>query len=65
MSISQRSGRRVVTVRDDGVGFVGDSPGEGQGLENMRLRAEAIDGRLSLRSAPGSGTRIEVVLRPT
>ncbi|CAN5138348.1 hypothetical protein BH09ACT13_BH09ACT13_12560 [soil metagenome] len=65
VSIGQRNGRRVVAVRDDGVGFDEKSSGEGQGLENMKLRAEAIDGRLSLRSAPGRGTRIEVVLRPT
>jgi signal transduction histidine kinase len=65
VAISQRSGRRVVTVTDDGVGFERDATASGQGLENMRLRAEAIEGRLSLRSAPGRGTAIEVVLRPT
>jgi signal transduction histidine kinase len=64
VSIAQRNGRRVVAVRDDGVGFDEQSTGEGQGLENMRLRAEAIEGRLSLRSAPGGGTKVEVVLRP-
>jgi signal transduction histidine kinase len=31
----------------------------------MKLRAEAIEGRLNLRSTPGRGTAIEVVLRPT
>ena len=40
------------------------APEGGQGLENMKLRAEAIDGEMSLRSAPGRGTAIEVVLRP-
>ncbi len=65
VSISQRGGRRVVSVRDDGVGFEHEGAGAGQGLENMRLRAEAIEGRMSLRSAPGRGTAIEVVLRPT
>jgi signal transduction histidine kinase len=65
VSISQRNGRRVVAVRDNGVGFDRDSAGPGQGLENMKLRAEAIEGRLSLRSSPGHGTAIEVVLRPT
>jgi signal transduction histidine kinase len=64
ISIAHRNGRRIVCVRDDGVGFDGDASDDGQGLENMRLRAEAIDGRLSLRSAPGRGTRIEVLLRP-
>jgi signal transduction histidine kinase len=64
VSIANRNGRRVVAVRDDGVGFEGDTEPEGQGLQNMKQRAEAIDGKLSLRSAPGSGTKIEVVLRP-
>jgi signal transduction histidine kinase len=64
VSIAQRNGRRVVAVRDDGSGFDHEASTSGQGLENMKLRAEAIDGRLSLRSTPGRGTAIEVVLRP-
>ncbi len=63
VSIMQRNGRRVVTVSDDGVGIDVDDPGAGQGLKNMRLRASSIDGALSLRSTPGRGTEIEVVLR--
>jgi signal transduction histidine kinase len=31
----------------------------------MRLRAASIDGGLTLRSSPGRGTAIEVVLRPS
>jgi signal transduction histidine kinase len=65
VAISQRAGRRVVSVRDDGMGFDEATATNGQGLANMRLRAEAIEGRLSLSSAPGRGTAIEVVLRPT
>jgi signal transduction histidine kinase len=64
VAISHRAGRRVVSVRDDGVGFEEKTAEPGQGLQNMRLRAEAIDGQLSLTSAPGRGTAIEVVLRP-
>jgi signal transduction histidine kinase len=63
VSLSQHTGRRVVTVTDDGVGFDEKQVLPGQGVENMRLRAEAIDGELTLRSRPGSGTAIEVVLR--
>ena len=62
--IGQRLGRRIVSVRDDGVGF--DGGGEstaGQGLRNMRLRAKSIDGGFELRSRPGRGTALEVVLR--
>jgi len=65
VSIVQRGGRRVVSVSDDGVGFDEETTTAGQGLDNIRLRAEAIEGELSLRSAPGRGTAIEVVLRPS
>jgi signal transduction histidine kinase len=65
VAIGQQSGRRVVTVTDDGIGFEHEEVASGQGLENMKLRAEAIEGRLNLRTAPGRGTAIEVVLRPT
>jgi signal transduction histidine kinase len=65
VEITQRNGRRVVLVRDDGVGFDEETAEPGQGLENMKLRADAIQGQLSLSSTPGRGTAIEVVLRPT
>jgi signal transduction histidine kinase len=50
-------------ITDDGDGFEGDEPEAGQGLKNMRARAKSIDGGFSLRSAPGRGTALEVVLR--
>jgi signal transduction histidine kinase len=50
VAITNRAGRRVVSVRDDGVGFDEETVTSGQGLANMRQRAEAIEGRLSLRS---------------
>lgn len=61
--IGQRLGRRIVTVRDDGVGFDGEEAAAGQGLKNMRLRAGTIDGGFALSSRPGRGTSLEVVLR--
>ncbi|HWQ23166.1 MAG TPA: sensor histidine kinase [Gaiellaceae bacterium] len=64
VAITQRNGRRLVTVRDDGIGFDQGGVASGLGLESMRRRAEAIQGRLNLRSTPGEGTAIEVVLRP-
>jgi signal transduction histidine kinase len=61
--IGQRLGRRIVSVSDDGVGFDGAEAPAGQGLKNMRQRAQTIDGGLVLRSRPGRGTSLEVVLR--
>jgi signal transduction histidine kinase len=62
--IGQRAfGERFVTIHDDGAGFDGAETPAGQGLKNMRLRAESIEGGFSLRSIPGRGTALEVVLR--
>ena len=61
--IGQRLGRRIVSVSDDGVGFDGAEAAAGQGMKNMRLRAKTIDGGFVLRSGPGRGTALEVVLR--
>ena len=63
VTIREHGSRRVVTVQDDGVGFDGASAAEGQGLRNIRQRAESMHGDLTLRTAPGEGTSIEVVLR--
>jgi len=56
-------GERYVEIKDDGDGFDGDEDAAGQGLKNMRARAESIEGGFSLRSTPGRGTALEVVLR--
>jgi signal transduction histidine kinase len=63
VEITIRGGRRVVTVRDDGIGFDDETASTGQGLKSMQRRAAAIDGGFSLRSTPGDGTAIEIVLR--
>jgi signal transduction histidine kinase len=61
--IADQNGRRVVLVRDDGAGFDGEEQPAGQGLKNLRTRANAIGGALALRSEPGRGTAVEVTLR--
>lgn len=63
VSVAHRAGRRVVIVRDDGVGFDGDEIGGGQGLKSMRRRTAAIEGGFALTSSPELGTAIEIVLR--
>ena len=64
VTIGQRPfGERYVTISDDGDGFDGEEVAAGQGLKNIRARAESIEGGFSLRSTPGRGTALEVVLR--
>jgi signal transduction histidine kinase len=57
------SGERFVAIEDDGFGFADDVSPAGQGLQNMRARAASIDGGFEIRSTPGAGTALEVVLR--
>lgn len=48
-----------VSVRDDGAGFdASQRPKSAHGLLGMRFRVEAEGGELTIRSAPGDGTRI-------
>lgn len=55
-----------LTVRDDGVGMAPRLSAQGRpghfGLTGMRERARNLSALLSLRSAPGRGTRIELWL---
>jgi signal transduction histidine kinase len=61
--IEQREGRRLVTIVDDGEGFDRAESDGGQGLRNIRARIGTIGAVLSLRTAPGTGTALEVTLR--
>jgi signal transduction histidine kinase len=51
-----------LTVVDDGEGFDEEGSATGLGLAGMNERVEAAGGELSLDTAPGRGTRIEVRL---
>ena len=63
VKITENGGRRTVTVRDDGDGFDGPHTGAGQGLKNMRRRANTIGANFTVSSKPGVGTTLEVALR--
>lgn len=61
--------RFSISIRDDGVGFNSTGPPiphpvsgtrRGYGLANMRERVELLGGRFTLRTSPGSGTRLRI-----
>jgi len=55
----------VLEVDDDGRGFdPAAATGTGQGLGNLRERAESLGGRAEIQSAPGEGTRVRVRIPP-
>jgi len=64
-SISVRleaAGALRLAVADDGTGFDVGAVSGGFGLVSMRERAEALGGSVVLRSRPGAGTTVEVVV---
>lgn len=58
--LERRGDRVMAMVEDDGVGFEPDrvQSGEHFGLMGLRERAEALDGTLTVESAPGAGTTV-------
>ncbi|OUJ73854.1 hypothetical protein BXP70_12845 [Hymenobacter crusticola] len=54
--------RLILKVEDDGVGFDPNAParGGGNGMVNMQARAAVLKGTLTIQTAPGQGTKIEL-----
>lgn len=50
-------------IRDDGIGFDTEDICEGNGIKNMKRRANEIRGTLTINSAPGRGTTTELFVR--
>lgn len=49
-------------VQDDGKGFDSEKIKHGNGLHNMMQRAKACGAELTIRSVPGEGTRVHLVM---
>lgn len=64
MSMRVEPGGATLRVEDDGMGFDPDRQGDSSkfGLANLRDRAAAVAGELTIESEPGKGTRIIVRL---
>jgi PAS domain S-box-containing protein len=64
ITLSHEDGRLIVTVQDDGAGFVPAlrslTAGSGMGLLCMEERARLLDGSVELDSAPGRGTLVRL-----
>ncbi len=58
IDLSERAGRLMLTVADDGCG--GADPARGSGLAGLAQRAAVVDGSLTITSPPGGPTRVTV-----
>lgn len=60
IDISVHANRLVMQIRDDGRGFEVQKADSGNGLSNMKKRAESLKGGLLIESIPGMGTKVRL-----
>jgi signal transduction histidine kinase len=64
IQLSRTNGNITGSLTDNGVGFdrAGQNSGRGFGLSGMEQRVKKIGGELSVKSSPGAGTKISLVV---
>jgi signal transduction histidine kinase len=55
-----KSGFISISIKDDGKGFNTHAQRKGIGISNIIYRAECFGGKVSVKSSPGKGCRIQV-----
>jgi len=63
ISLTYEDNLIIMRIRDNGVGFDTGQMSMGNGLLNMRSRAEEMKAKLNIESEPGNGTQIELRLQ--
>jgi signal transduction histidine kinase len=53
----------IMEISDDGKGFDPDALTSRNGIKNMKLRASQINSAIEIKSAPGEGTQIRLVVK--
>jgi two-component system sensor histidine kinase DegS len=68
VELENKEGNLKIEIRDDGKGFDQDAvtrhqgPEAGFGLQGMRERIDILGGKMEIRTAPGAGTIINIVI---
>jgi signal transduction histidine kinase len=52
--------RLLLDIFDDGIGFDANIADNGNGLINMRKRADSLKGKIAINSNPGMGTKVSL-----
>ena len=58
------SGKIMMAIADDGKGYDAQLVNRGNGLKNLHRRALQLKGTIEIHSAPGQGTRIQLLFEP-
>ena len=65
INLSRKNGHISLVIEDDGIGFNMNSVHSTGGLVNMEKRAALMKGRFEIKSTPGEGTKIELLVPAT
>lgn len=60
--VSEKGGRVLLTIMDDGIGISTDKAGKGMGLDIMKYRAGMISAALEVKPRPEGGTEVSCTL---
>ena len=60
VSIYKNGNNLFLSIKDDGKGFNYDTIKQGNGLKNMKARANEIEAVVEISSEPGRGTRVDM-----
>jgi signal transduction histidine kinase len=62
-SITRSKNNLTMLIRDNGKGFDINRESQGNGLRNMKNRAEEIGAKFLIESEPGKGTTIQLLIK--
>ena len=62
VNISKIEDKMLISIKDDGKGFDKDQVNLGNGINNMKKRADDVKAQLSIQSNVGQGTVISLVV---
>jgi signal transduction histidine kinase len=63
LKIVQDNEKLTLTIQDNGIGFDTSKKASGIGLMNIKTRASLFDGIVNIRSSPGQGFELSVIMK--
>ena len=60
VQLSAQNRKVFLKITDDGKGFSFESVKPGNGIKNIRQRANLLNGQISIESSPGNGTSVQL-----
>ena len=63
ITLTNEDNKIRLLIRDNGVGFDQQQDATGNGLKNMKRRADEMNATFTVESSKGNGTQIELILK--